>query len=165
MSEHTDPKELLGKIEDTDLRQQLESVFGELSGSALRQQVNTLADENKTLKAEKRQRTYKDAGIPEASFDVLDKVYDGELDPEAVRTFAREKGFAVPEGDGTPTPAPDPAAQRAAGEQRLAQVGQGAIPARDPSLNDQIAQAEAAGDWDLANRLNAEKLEAVRRAS
>lgn len=164
MSEQANPKELLGKIEDTDLRTQLEQVFGQLEGSALRQQVTSLSDEVKTLKSEKRQRSYKDAGIPEAAFDVLDKVYDGELEPTAIRTFAQEKGFALT-ADGTPAPPADPAEQRAQGEQRLQQVNAGALPARDPSVNDQIAEAEAKGDWATFNRLAAQKLEAARRAS
>ena len=45
---------------------------------------------------------------------------------------------------------------------RLAQVSQGALPVRDPSINDRIAQAEAAGDWNTYDRLQAQKVEAAR---
>lgn len=160
-----DPKELLSKVSDTDIRSQLEAVFNDLSGSSLRKQVETLQEEVKTYKAEKRQRVYRDAGIPEQSFDVLDKVYEGDLTPEAVKTFAKEKGFAVPDGQPDAPEGDDPAADRAEGEARLQSVGQGALPPRDPSLNDRIAQAEANGDHETAGRLKAEKLAALRNAS
>ncbi len=154
-----DTKELLGKVSDTDLRSQLEAAFGALEGSALRQQVTTLADENKTLKTEKRVRTYKEAGVPEGSFDVLDKVYEGELTPDAIRAFAQEKGFAVGEVSAA---APDPAAERSAGEERTAALNAGALPVRDASLDDQFAEAVAKGDTALAGRLNAQKLAKAR---
>lgn len=129
-------------------------------GSALRKQVEELLAENKALKAEKRQRLYKDAGIPDAAFDVLDKVYDGELETDKIREFAQSKGFALG-GETTETTeaeTPDPAAQRAEGEQRLSALNAGTIPARDPSINDRIAKAEAEGDWATVDRLNAQKL-------
>lgn len=161
-----DVQELLGKVSDEALRKQFADAFGALSGSALRKQLDSVTDEVKALKAEKRQRVYTDAGIPQAAFDVLDKVYDGELQVDKIREFASEKGFALgePGSPGAETP-PDPAAQRAAGEQRLSQLAGGALPARDPSINDQIAEAEQKGDWDTSNRLKAQMLQSVRQAS
>lgn len=131
------------------------------SGSALRKQLESVLAENKKLKSERRQRAYTDAGIPEGAYDVFDQMYDGELTPEALRGFASSKGFQL--GDGTV--APDPAQQRSEGEERLSQVQSAALPSRDPSIKDQIAEAEANGDWTRVDRLNAELLEQQRRSA
>lgn len=157
----TDVKELLTKVEDEQIRQQLAEQFDSLSGSQLRKERDEAVTEAKELKAEKRQRTYRDAKVPESAFDILDKVYDGELNPDAVREFAKEKGFQIPDGENTDEKAntPDPSA----GEDRLAQLNSGAIPARDPSVDDQIQQAEANQDWDTYDRLQAQKVESLRR--
>lgn len=152
----SDVNDLLGQISDDNLRKQLNDHFESLSGSALRNQVGELQEQVKTLKGEKRQRTYRDAGIPESAFDVLDKVYEGDLTPEAVRTFAQEKGFAL--GGTTSGEQPDPAEQREAGEQRLSQLQSGSIPSRESSLQDQIAEADAKGDTARADRLRVQML-------
>jgi len=159
-------QDLLGKVSDEALRKQFADAFNSLSGSTLRKQLDEVQVENKTLKSEKRQRVYRDAGIPDAAFDVLDKVYDGELEVDKIREYATEKGFALGEpGKREPEATPDPAAARTAGEQRFTQLARGTIPPRDASTDDQIAAAEKDGDWPTFNRLQAQKLEAVRRAS
>lgn len=154
-----DVKELLNKVEDETVRQQLGEQFDSLSGSQLRKERDEAVTEAKELKAEKRQRTYRDAKVPESAFDILDKVYDGELTPEAVRDFAKEKGFSLSDaeeatGDESTGTTPDPAAQRQQGEDRLSQLNQGAIPARDPSTLDELKKAEAEGRTNDAIRLN-----------
>lgn len=160
-----DPKELIGKVEDNDLRTQLEAVFGELSGSALRQQVTTLQDENKHLKITVRNHAFRDAGFdPESGpGKALAKLYEGEPDPEQIKQVATEYGLNPNAGDGT-TQQASAAEERQAGEDRTAQLNQGSTAPRDPSVDDQIKQAEAAGDWATFNRLSAQKLEAARRS-
>jgi hypothetical protein len=161
MSDQTDVKELLGKVADSDVRSQLEAVFGELSGSSLRQQVTTLQDENKTLKQDKRSRAFKDAGFdPESGpGKALAKLYDGEADPTAIQTFAKDEFGFEPNGVTAP---PDPAAERAAGEDRLSQLNAGTIPTRDPSPEDDFQAALAEGDTATAGRINAQKLAKAR---
>lgn len=161
MSDTKDPKELLGQVESEDLRNQLQEVFDALSGSALRQQVEDLKAENKTFKQQARTRAFKDAGFdPESGAGkAVAKLYDGEPDPEAIQQFAKEEfGF---EPDGTsgsqPTNGDEPS-----GDDRLASLNSGHIPPREPSIDDQIKQAESSGDWDTYDQLQAAKLESLR---
>lgn len=159
MSTETDPKELLNKVQDEEVRSQLETVFDDLSGSALRQQVEDLKAENKTFKQQARSRAFQDAGFdPESGpGKALAKLYEGEPDPEQIKQVAEEYGLNP---TGTDTQAPDAGEQRAAGEDRLAQVQSGAIPNRDPSAADKIKQAETkakdTGDWSEFDRLQAQ---------
>lgn len=161
----TDVTELLNKVQDEQVRQQLSEQFDALSGSKLRSQLDEALTENKTLKQERRHGKYVEAGLPEGAYDIFDEKYEGELTVDGLKAFAQEKGFALPTGntdEGQPsgeTPQPDAAQQRQSGEDRLSQLGQGQIPARDPSVGDQIKQAEAkgieTGDWSEFDRLQA----------
>lgn len=167
----TDVTELLNKVEDEQVRQQLSEQFDALSGSKLRSQLDEALTENKTLKQEKRHGKYVEAGLPEGAYDIFDEKYEGELTVEGLQTFAQEKGFALPTGNGdNGQPTGDDgnqgaaAQQRQSGEDRLGQLGQGQIPARDPSIDDQFNEAVAKGDTATAGRLNAQKLAAARNA-
>lgn len=131
-------------------------------GSALRKKLEEALAENKELRQERRHRAYKDANLPEGSYDVFDSMYDGELTPDALTEFAKAKGFAV----GQPaTETTEQEQSTPTGEEALSQLNSGTIPPRDPSVDDRMKQAEAEGDWATFDRLAAEKLEAARRAS
>lgn len=138
---------------------------GSEGGSGLRKQLEQVIEENKQLKAERRSRVYDEAGIPEGARDLFDSAYTGELTVDALREFGESKGFKLLGLDDGGEGQPNPAQQRAEGEQRLEQVQGGTLPVRDPSPDDEIAQAEANGDWDTYDRLQAQKLDKVRRAS
>lgn len=133
-------------------------------GSGLRKQLETVLAENKALKGQLRTTAFKTAGFdPDTGpGKALAKLYDGEPDVDAIRAFAKDEFGFEPDGSAA---APDPAAARQAGEERLATVSNSALPARDPSLDGEIAEAEASGNWDLADRLKVKKLEKARRAS
>lgn len=114
-----------------------------------------------------------DFAIEDAGFDpdgteakVIRRTYEGEeVTPEVIAEFAREEyGFE-------PTPAEDdPATQamlaaeaRAAGEDRLGALASGSLPTHAPSTDDEIRLAEANGDWETYDRLQAQKLQTARR--
>lgn len=155
-----DVKELLSKVEDETVRQQLGEQFDSLSGSQLRKERDEAVQENKTLKTEKRHTLYGQAGLPEGAYDVFDSLYDGDLTVESLQDFAKSKGFALPSEEQPETPAgdnghqPDAQQQRQQGEDRLSQLNAGAIPAREPSIQDRIKKAEADGDLATVDRLN-----------
>lgn len=151
--------ELVGQIEDEALRSQIAEQVTQLSGSTLRQKVDELSEENKTLKQEGKHRAYKDAGLPDGAYDVFDTMYDGELTPEALQGFAQAKGFQVNATGQKPAEGNQSLND---GEARLDGLNAGAIPVRDPTLDDEISEAETAGDWDKATRLKVQKLEALR---
>lgn len=138
---------------------------GQQDGSGLRKQLEDALEENRTLKQEIRQRAYDDAGIPQGARDLFDSAYEGELTVDGLREFGEAKGFrleslgSMPDGgtqEGQAPPAPD-------GEQRLQELNGSAMPALDPSIDDDITKAQTEGDWDRFNVLSAQKLEAARR--
>lgn len=131
-------------------------------GSGLRKQLEDALEENRALKQQIRQRAYDDAGIPQGARDLFDSAYEGDLTVEALREFGETKGFRLePLADteqqsDEPPPAPE-------GEQRLQQLSGATMPSLDPSIDDDIAKAQAEGDWERFNVLSAQKLEATRR--
>jgi len=93
------------------------------------------ADENPSLKREnadlKRQLAFVKAGIPtdDPKMNYFIKGYDGDLEPEAIRTAAVDAGFLAPE-----TPPVDPQVQQAqAGQQRVMQASSGTDPQAGPA--------------------------------
>lgn len=137
-------------------------------GDALRHELAELNAANEVL-AEKVGSKRTAYALKEAGFDptsgpgkAIAQLYDGDPDPEAIREFAAaEFGFQpAPTGDDVPV---TPEQQRAQGEDRLRMISAGVLPVRDLTDNDKIAQAEAAGDWQTVGRLNAQKLQRLRR--
>lgn len=135
----------------------------------IRAQLEALREENKALKSDRRQRVYRDAGIPEAAHDIFDKTYDGELTPEALRDYAEAKGFRL---GGNDEAADQAAAQqvdetqqaREQGQNRLDEVDAAKLPTEAPSTEDQIREAQAAGDWTTSFNLKSQLLDESRRA-
>ena len=152
----SDVTELLDKVQDETVRTQLKEQFDALSGSQLRKERDDAVQENKTLKQEKRHGKYVEAGLPEGAYDIFDEKYDGELTVESLQEFAKEKGFALPTGEQQQeTPKNGQEQQEApSGDDRLRQAAAGSIPAREPSVTDRIAKAEADGDLNEVARLN-----------
>lgn len=134
----------------------------------LRARLDELKAENKELKAERRQRAYTDAGIPEGAYDVFDSMYSGELNTEALRTFAQEKGFRLPDEGGEQQQAgegnPQVQAQQA-GQARLDAVDAAKLPTDKPDLKTQIMDAVAEGDFTKSFELKNQLLDEQRRAA
>lgn len=91
------------------------------TGKDLRSQLEQALAENKTLKDQlvegtdaKRELAFRDAGINtrEGTGKLLAKTYDGELDSEAIATFAKEYGVDVTEQQESKTEELDPTQQR-----------------------------------------------------
>jgi len=114
----------------------------------MRERIKDLTAENKTLTEGAKATAFKDAGFDPTTGvgALLAESYKGEYTAEAVATFAKEKGI---ETSGQPLVQKRTPEERlvAAGQNRLDAVNSGATPVNlDPSIDDQIAQADADGD-------------------
>lgn len=136
---------------------------GQQDGSGLRKQLEDALEENRTLKQQIRQRAYDDAGIPQGARDLFDSAYEGDLTVDALREFGEAKGFRLESLGGPEQQQSDDAPPAPEGEQRLQELNGATMPNLDPSIDDNIAKAQAEGDWSTFNVLSAQKLEATRR--
>lgn len=140
----------------------------ESEGSALRRQLEAALTEVKTLKTEKRERAFKDAGLdPERGIGkAVAKLYEGDIDAGAIQNFAKEEFDWEPPGEGESQESgePDqsvwtPERQQTLddGESRRSALASGTLPSRDPSTTDRLKAAEAkakeTGDWSDWDRL------------
>lgn len=153
------PKELIGQVKDDDLRKQLEATFEALSGSTLRKQVEDLSEQVKTYRQKDRTRAFRDAGFdPESGpGKALAKLYDGDADPEAIQQFAKDEFGFEPQSGSTSTQTQQTQRQPS-GDAAISSLSAGTIAPREPSNDDQIAEAEKNGDWEAYDRLQAAKL-------
>ena len=131
----------------------------------IRAQLEALREENKALKSDRRQRAYKDAGIPEGSYDIFDKAYDGELTVDALREFAEAKGFRVASDEVQESEAQPNVQQQQDGQARLDAVDAAKLPTDQPSLEQRILDAQKAGDWDTSRALKHQLLDEQRKTA
>ena len=127
------------------------------TGKGLRTQLEKALAENKDLKADKLETSLQgvglsvDAGLGKA----IAKDYSGELTPDAVAAYAEtEYGYKRPEQQ-------HPQAQQIVTEQaRVDQVAQVTVPVTSTLTEaQQIAEAEAAGDFDKAGAIKAVQMQ------
>lgn len=108
--------------------------------------LRAAANRAKKLEAElsqmKRQMAFYQAGIPQDDprMQYFIKGYDGELEPEAIRSAATEAGFLQPQAEPQETPQENPVA---AAEQRVMAASAGAV-AEDNSEAAALAKLESA---------------------
>lgn len=139
----------------------------------LRKQLADATKERDELKAGARQRAFADAGITEAGRNAMDRLYDGDLDADAIRAFAADNGITVTTDTATAETAAAPVEVPAAEQERRdaqARIGQlGAVASTPPpadaasELKAQITAAEEAGDLKTAIRLKSEQAMQLRR--
>ena len=138
----------------------------ETEGSALRKQLEAALADNKTLKSERRERAFSDAGYDPSAGNgkALAKLYDGEATVEAIQAFAKDEFGWEPPAAEAEAPAEDTKPEENGWDQ-LSRTPGGQSPApNDPSsLDNRIAKAQADGNWDEFDLLSAEKVEAARR--
>lgn len=138
----------------------------------LRAELKAANEERTRLLAVVQERTIKDAGFDPTKGVVqrLVKDYSGEWDADAFKEFAVAEGL-------TPVEAPLPQANTEAtpvagmteGEQnrlattaRLDQIAGANVPDTTPSLAQQLAAAEAEGNWAEHSRLNEQWMQQIR---
>lgn len=140
---------------------------------ALAKDKKSLEKELETARPQLRASALKDAGFDPESKQAaaLMRLHEGDLDPEALKATAEEYGLAPdnsggePEGGSEDQPQGDQPAMSES-EQRAQQLRARSEPAGAPqSLDQQITDAEARGEWEKVDELNARKLQAARQAS
>lgn len=134
----------------------------------IRAQLEALREENKALKSDRRQRAYKDAGLPEGAYDIFDKTYDGELSVDALREFAESKGFRIGGNDesaGAPAQTDEAQQSREQGQSRLDAVDAAKLPTDKPDTATEIANAMSEGEWTKSFQLKSQLLDERNRAA
>ena len=129
----------------------------------MRERIKELEAVEKEFKSVQMDKVIQDAGFDPSSGQgkALKDLYKGELQPDAVQQFAKENyGW----GSETPTTEDPQAAQKArvvSSQESLDTVIEASVPVEQVGLDDQIAQAQADGDWQTSSALKADKLKAL----
>ena len=122
-----------------------ETTQSEPEAKGLRAQLETALSENKDLKAKDRDRAFTDAGldITKGVGKAVYKEYDGDMTKDAILGYATEE-YSYEAGEGVVHPQAEAIAQ---GQAALDQVGQTAGSVVPPTQSDELAKAEAEGDY------------------
>ena len=117
----------------------------EPEAKGLRSQLEAALSENKDLKAKDRDRAFADAGldITKGVGKAVYKEYDGDMTKDAILGYAAEE-YSHEAGEGEVHPQ---AEAIATGQAALDQVGQTAGSVVPPTQSDELAKAEAEGDY------------------
>ena len=144
----------------------------------LRKQLKALTAERDELRAGARSRAFADAGITDAGRKAMNALYEGDLELDAIRSFAEDNGITVtaasddaaatPDGDTQPAEVPETEQARRAAQQRMQQVNQlgNTPPPADPAteLQQRIAKAADDGNQGEVMRLKSEQVQRLRAA-
>jgi hypothetical protein len=103
----------------------------------------------------------KDAGFnPDTGAGkALKDLYKGELQADAIKEFASQYGW----GDAPAEPTQEELQRQrvVSSQNNLDTVIEASVPVEPVGLDDQIAQAQADGDWQTSSALKADKLKAL----
>jgi len=127
----------------------------------MRERIKELESAEKELNSVKMANAIKDAGFdPDTGAGkALKDLYKGELQADAIKEFASQYGW----GDAPAEPTQEELQrQRVVSSQaNLDTVIEASVPVEPVGLDDQIAQAQADGDWATSSALKADKLKAL----
>lgn len=127
----------------------------------MRERIKELETVEKEYKSVQMANAIKDAGFnPDTGAGkALKDLYKGELQADAIKEFASQYGW----GDAPAEPTQDELQrQRVVSSQaNLDTVIEASVPVEPVGLDDQIAQAQADGDWSTSSALKADKLKAL----
>ena len=134
-----------------------EEVVGEEpkeTGKGLRAQLEAALSENKKLKTTQRDSAFKEAGIDTSGGmgKAISQMYEGNSDAADILKFAKD------EYDYDVLPSNPVAAQVAAEQAKLDNVGQTAGSVVAPAEMDVLAKAEAEGDYATAMNIKGQQL-------
>ena len=127
----------------------------------MRERIKELETVEKEYKSVQMANAIKDAGFnPDTGAGkALKDLYKGELQADAIKEFASQYGW----GDAPAETTQDELQrQRVVSSQaNLDTVIEASVPVEPVGLDDQIAQAQADGDWSTSSALKADKLKAL----
>jgi hypothetical protein len=124
----------------------------------MRERIKELESVEKEFKSVQMANAIKDAGFDPESGEgkALKDLYKGELQADAIKEFASNYGWGE-----VPPQATQEELQRqrvVSGQNSLDTVIEASVPVEPVGLDDQIAQAQADGDWQTSSNLKADKL-------
>ena len=127
----------------------------------MRERIKELETVEKEYKSVQMANAIKDAGFnPDTGAGkALKDLYKGELQGDAIKNFASQYGW----GDAPAEPTQDELQRQrvVSSQDNLDTVIEASVPVEPVGLDDQIAQAQADGDWSTSSALKADKLKAL----
>ena len=151
---------LENEVEDTENEQE-SSVL-----RALRRELKNVKKERDELRGFQRTATFKEAGLdPNKGIGkAVARLYDGELDVDAIREFAAAEFDWEPDASQTTTQQEltEVEQERLSAQQRADQLRTQTSPVLPPDLEKQIEDAEKAGDIRASIALKRQKLANVK---
>ena len=127
----------------------------------MRERIKELESVEKEYKSVQMANAIKDAGFdPDTGAGkALKDLYKGELQADAIKNFASQYGW----GDAPAEPTQDELQRQrvVSSQDNLDTVIEASVPVEPVGLDDQIAQAQADGDWSTSSALKADKLKAL----
>jgi hypothetical protein len=127
----------------------------------MRERIKELESVEKEFKSVQMANAIKDAGFnPDTGAGkALKDLYKGELQADAIKEFASQYGW----GDAPAEPTQEELQRQrvVSSQNNLDTVIEASVPVEPVGLDDQIAQAQADGDWQTSSALKADKLKAL----
>ena len=127
----------------------------------MRERIKELETVEKEYKSVQMANAIKDAGFdPDTGAGkALKDLYKGELQADAIKDFASQYGW----GDAPAEPTQEELQRQrvVSSQDNLDTVIEASVPVEPVGLDDQIAQAQADGDWSTSSALKADKLKAL----
>ena len=127
----------------------------------MRERIKELETVEKEYKSVQMANAIKDAGFdPDTGAGkALKDLYKGELQADAIKDFASQYGW----GDAPAEPTQEELQRQrvVSSQDNLDTVIEASVPVEPVGLDDQIAQAQADGDWSTSSALKADKLRAL----
>ena len=127
----------------------------------MRERIKELESVEKEYKSVQMANAIKDAGFdPDTGAGkALKDLYKGELQADAIKEFASQYGW----GDAPAEPTQQELQRQrvVSSQDNLDTVIEASVPVEPVGLDDQIAQAQADGDWATSSALKADKLKAL----
>jgi hypothetical protein len=127
----------------------------------MRERIKELESVEKEFKSVQMANAIKDAGFdPDTGAGkALKDLYKGELQADAIKEFASQYGW----GDAPAEPTQEELQRQrvVSSQDNLDTVIEASVPVEPVGLDDQIAQAQADGDWQTSSALKADKLKAL----
>jgi len=128
---------------------------------SMRERIKELEAVEKEFKSVQMANAIKDAGFdPDTGAGkALKDLYKGELQADAIKEFASQYGW----GDAPAEPTQEELQRQrvVSSQDNLDTVIEASVPVEPVGLDDQIAQAQADGDWATSSALKADKLKAL----
>lgn len=139
----------------------VEDMQGNNAIKQMRERIKELESVEKEYKSVQMANAIKDAGFdPDTGAGkALKDLYKGELQADAIKEFASQYGW----GDAPAEPTQEELQRQrvVSGQDNLDTVIEASVPVEPVGLDDQIAQAQADGDWATSSALKADKLKAL----